>query len=60
MYKEQSNFKIKFTKFKMSTMSLFINLFENCNYMYMICVESDEEHLSGNHFPFSITEISQF
>ena len=28
----------------MATMSLFRNLFEDCN--NMICVESDEEHLS--------------
>ena len=60
MYKEQSNFKIKVEKFKMATMSLFTNLFENC--YNMICVESDEEHFSGNQISISfiITEITAF
>ena len=60
MYKGQSNFKIKVKKFKMATMSLFTNLFENCNNMN--CVESDEEHFSENKISISffITEISQF
>ena len=43
----------------MATMSLFMNLFENCN--NIICGESDEEHFSENQISilFFISVISQ-
>ena len=44
----------------MAAISLFMNLFENCN--NIICLESEVEHFSENQISISfiITEISQF
>ena len=45
----------------MAAISSFMNLYENCNFD-IICVESDEEHLSKNQIAISffINEIGQF